>query len=461
LWFPGKTAEQRIQAAIDAAAADRVGTVFVPPGMLPYDSSKVSFRSGIRMVRQEGDTGAYDVLAYGAAGDGQTDDTEAIGTAVQACPENGTLIFPSGRSYVIGTVSINKNIVFQALGATFLLRGAGAGFVVQSVISFFRVSGGTYVGSGNGEDRQIGWLFGNVPEADISNVVVDNITVRDCAIGVKVAGEPDKPVRDLTVRSSRFVNMVGELPGIGLGFNCHHADYAKALGNHFERCERHSLYFSLGKHYVAASNTFKDHRITVASGAMRVAFAVARSDNVTAMNNLFDNCFDGAVGIETDEYGRHCRNVVFTGNTFLNSRAIDIMVGLTIPSTAGFPQSVVINGNAFRRDSDIEPNTMIDIRSGSHVNIANNNFFHEATTGGTFACIFFRGSEGSQFTDQVAINGNIIRAASSAGRAYALELSSVVAQGTSTIDYVNNLDHSSDGVLFDAELRNPNFRMSS
>lgn len=458
--FPGDTPEKKIQAAIDAAAAAGLSTVEVSAELLPYSPSEVRLDTRVHMTRQGVDPSVYDVLAYGASGDGETDDTAAIIAATEACPENGTLLFPSARSYRIGLVQLEKNMVVEATGSRFLLNGRNAGFAVQSVITSFCVSGGTYVGSGDAADNQIAWLFGNVPEADIANVLVDNIRTQDCTVGVKVAGTPETPVRNVTVRNSAFVHSVGLFGGTGYGFHVHHGDYAKSLGNHFERCERHGLYFSMGKHYVAATNSFKDHRSTIATGQLRVAFSISRSDNVTAVNNLFDNCYDGTVGIDTDSQGRNCRNVTLTGNTFVNSRTLDLLIGGAAPSSEGHPRSVVVSGNTFRRDPGIPPRTTIDLQSGAQVNIANNNFFHESTGGGTFACIYLRGSEDQQYTDGVFIHGNIFRADSSIANAYALEVGSNIAQGSSVVEFTNNMDQSKDGILFNAELTNSNFRTS-
>lgn len=72
--------------------------------------------------------GAYNVLHYGAEGDGVTDDTTAIRAAYAATPSGGTLYFPGGgRSYVIqndtiytGGLSVVKSIRIVSDGATLL-----------------------------------------------------------------------------------------------------------------------------------------------------------------------------------------------------------------------------------------------------------------------------------------------------------------------------------------------------
>src|SRR6058998_521208 len=65
--------------AVNSAIVDAVATnmtyVWVPQSMLPYNASLVTFNQAIRMIREGSNPAWYDVKAYGAAGDGITNDT--------------------------------------------------------------------------------------------------------------------------------------------------------------------------------------------------------------------------------------------------------------------------------------------------------------------------------------------------------------------------------------------------
>jgi hypothetical protein len=70
----------------------------------------------------------YNILFYGAKGDGNTDDTQSIKNAIESIPENSTLYFPplvynvTNRAYptLWGSIHINKSINIDAKGATFI-----------------------------------------------------------------------------------------------------------------------------------------------------------------------------------------------------------------------------------------------------------------------------------------------------------------------------------------------------
>ncbi|WP_420130314.1 glycosyl hydrolase family 28-related protein [Longimicrobium sp.] len=56
------------------------------------------------------------VRGYGAVGDGKTDDTGAIRTAIAAVPDGGTLYIPTGTFRVTQTIDINRDISIEGSG---------------------------------------------------------------------------------------------------------------------------------------------------------------------------------------------------------------------------------------------------------------------------------------------------------------------------------------------------------
>src|SRR6266571_3430320 len=91
--FPGATNEAKIDNMLAAAILSKVKYGYVPANMLPYNASLVTNlaafgAAGGRMIREGGDPSVYDVQAYGAAGDGTTDDTTAIQSAITAAGAN-------------------------------------------------------------------------------------------------------------------------------------------------------------------------------------------------------------------------------------------------------------------------------------------------------------------------------------------------------------------------------------
>ncbi len=58
---------------------------------------------------------SFSILNHGAAGDGQTLDTAAIQSAIDACAENGggTVLLPAGKTYLAGSFELKSNIEFR------------------------------------------------------------------------------------------------------------------------------------------------------------------------------------------------------------------------------------------------------------------------------------------------------------------------------------------------------------
>jgi hypothetical protein len=75
------------------------------------------------------------VADYGALGDGTTDASTAINAALNACPEYGTVVFPSGTYIINATVTIPKNNI--------TIDGQGSRFVAKAATNFEYVLLGT------------------------------------------------------------------------------------------------------------------------------------------------------------------------------------------------------------------------------------------------------------------------------------------------------------------------------
>ncbi|MBD0294014.1 MAG: hypothetical protein ICV84_02260, partial [Flavisolibacter sp.] len=69
--------------------------------------------------RREKDVPVFDVLKYGAVGDGKTLDTAAIQKAINEAAATGKearVLVPDGRKYLIGTLELKGNIDFHLQG---------------------------------------------------------------------------------------------------------------------------------------------------------------------------------------------------------------------------------------------------------------------------------------------------------------------------------------------------------
>lgn len=71
-------------------------------------------------------TGVYNVLDYGATGDGSTDDTTAVKAAITAAAAGSTVVFPHGTYKLLDGLFITKPLTIEGNGSTIVLTSGGA-----------------------------------------------------------------------------------------------------------------------------------------------------------------------------------------------------------------------------------------------------------------------------------------------------------------------------------------------
>ena len=72
------------------------------------------------------DTAVFNVLAFGAHGDGNTNDAEAIQRAINTCASagGGRVVFPPGKTYLSGTISLKSDVTIELQEAATLKASA-------------------------------------------------------------------------------------------------------------------------------------------------------------------------------------------------------------------------------------------------------------------------------------------------------------------------------------------------
>jgi polygalacturonase len=145
-------------------------------------------------------SGVLSVASFGAVGDGETDDTDAIQKGVDALRAGDTLTFPPG-TYRIRTdrgVKLKDDVRLDLGRATLTgvnVRGARCRILDLQSIRNVTITGGTLVGSRIGAPD---WAIG-IFASDVDDLVIDGVTLRDFFFdGILLTG--NRGCRRVTVR---------------------------------------------------------------------------------------------------------------------------------------------------------------------------------------------------------------------------------------------------------------------
>lgn len=142
--YDAATTPARLNLAIADAVATNKTRVFIPAAYLPYDASLVNYNTAARLVREGGSYDVFDVLAYGAAGDGATDDTTAIQAAIDATEAalGGIVYFPPLNFKITATLTVQQSSVNLIGSGTFYNADVGS-IGTGTQLQWGGVAGGT------------------------------------------------------------------------------------------------------------------------------------------------------------------------------------------------------------------------------------------------------------------------------------------------------------------------------
>lgn len=88
-------------------------------------------------------TGIYNIMDYGATGDGKTDDAQAIQKAINACSEagGGTVLVPSGHTFLCGPFKLASHIELHLAPNSRLLANPDESIYTESAFGANRGEG--------------------------------------------------------------------------------------------------------------------------------------------------------------------------------------------------------------------------------------------------------------------------------------------------------------------------------
>lgn len=386
-------------------------------------------------LHEGGATTTASVKAYGAVGDGVTDDTNAI-TAALADTALGLLYFPPGTYLTTGNSIANRTgLIIEGQGATIKLTGAGTSGNPRGALTptgtcrDITIRNLRFLGSGTASDYHAGVEVG-------TGVTLERLTIQDChfeslALGVWINSVSGVMV-DFLITSCRFEEMVGVGNGQGRGIYC---SYTPAFPLNFtvrdcdfETCSLYGVQISEADNVSIRDCTFQNHRSTTSTGAVTPAVLIRDGENIEITGNRFTDTSDGCIGLIPA--GTEIRRVGIRDNTFdgLVNAIQAITVGSQDPASDGSVEHLLVSGNFLYQTAQTCP--FLVLYAGRKVQIRGNRGLIENLAGTTYAVdLAGCGESGTtaNYTQDVRIEGNDVRFTLSGGAGYGIRMREDVA----------------------------------
>lgn len=262
-----------------------------------------------------------DVRAYGAVGNGVTDDTTAIQNAVSAAT-NKTIVFPSG-TYKMGLVTINSPMAIVALGkVTIQLTGTGARFRVDTSITWLMLRDLIFNGSGVAVDDH----YALAPNS--AAIVIQDLLIDNCSASNVVNGFDASSAKRVVMIAPKVMTTVGENSGQGYGIVAgggggNYSEDVLIIAPYLYRTTRHGIYLGATKRAQIISPIFYQHRNGSAGWSYKSALALSRGEDIAVNNPQFINCADECISLDDDNtFTGIADNFQINGGSIRNSQDV-------------------------------------------------------------------------------------------------------------------------------------------
>lgn len=374
---------------------------------------------------------ALDVRDFGAVGDGTTDDTAALQSALNALAATGpvTLIFGPGN-YLTGQLTLTNAVDATIIGqmAALTLKATGSRiFALRLVgtcdnveIGGLRIVGNSVVG-----DAHAGIGCGN--GQTLSNIRVVGNHIENTTLAISFSADLTGTLRGILIANNVVDTVTGTAAGFGYGI--HHASAGdtpngvRIIGNRIKSTQRHAIYQAMGVGTVIANNTIADHRDANSNDTILPALMMSRSRSVVCTGNTVTHFSGGGAFIGGWEPNDFADGYMVTGNTFTDPQDAGacVYVGQQDPSTEGIPSGVNLTGNMFNITGDSR--IAIQVFNGKQLLVADNVIHSVGHTAAVTAVRFSgTGETSNTYTDNVVVRNNLVHLETSSGSAVAFRL---------------------------------------
>lgn len=296
---------------------------------------------GVTITATAGHPFWFNVTAYGATGNGSTDDTAAIQAAITAAlgADGGVIYFPPGTYKIVPP---STSYIFNIGSGHLWFRGDGQGV---SVIQ---------VGAGAGDYEVI---FGPSANSDANNVTFSDLTIDQNTANNPInggfnGGIPDRMViwsnngtADLTVMNAEFINLGCT--------NCitSYAQKTTVSGCRFVQNDPGSVYYDCSVLYIVGENSTITGNIFIGvlNGAGSVCAIETHGGKQTVTGNSIYEFWNAMNITGVTEFG-DSNTIAVTGNTIYGAYfGIQLWSYKDGAHTTGFGlHDVTVSGNAIR-----------------------------------------------------------------------------------------------------------------